>query len=78
MKQERKSGCLRVYGEIFHYELQRFDKCSREGLYGGRIYSLTLKRNGGVVYRYEKGEQVAPADQITEVALQLLLHSENY
>ena len=37
-----------------------------------------LKRDGKVVANYDRGWDVKPADPDTELALELLLHSENY
>ena len=73
-----KEGSLRVNGEIFHYWMKQFDEGSEWGIDGGRISKLMLKRNGKVVYNYDRGEDVAPVDKNTALALELLLHSENY
>lgn len=73
-----KEGSIRVYGDIFHYWMKQYSKGSQYGINGGRISKLMLKRNGEVVYNYDRGEDVAPADETTELALALLLHSENY
>ena len=73
-----KEGSIRVYGDIFHYWMKQYSKGSQYGINGGRISKLMLKRNGEVVYNYDRGEDVAPADETTELALELLLHSENY
>ena len=51
---------------------------SEWGIDGGKVSKLMLKRNGKVVYNYDRGEDVAPVDEETELAVQLLLHSENY
>ena len=37
-----------------------------------------LKRDGKIVYNFDRGLDVAPVDENTELALQLILHSENY
>ena len=73
-----KEGSLRVNGDIFHYWMKQFDEGSEWGIDGGRISKLMLKRNGKVVYNYDRGEDVAPVDKNTAIALELLLHSENY
>ncbi len=73
-----KEGSIRVYGDIFHYWMKQYSKGSQYGINGGRISKLMLKRNGEVVYNYDRGEDVAPADETTELALEFLLHSENY
>ena len=73
-----KEGSLRVNGDIFHYWMKQFDEGSEWGIDGGRISKLMLKRNGKVVYNYDRGEDIAPVDKNTAIALELLLHSENY
>ena len=45
---------------------------------GGRISKLTLKRNGTIVCNYDRGWDVEPADPDTQLALEILLHGENY
>ena len=72
-----KEGSLRVNGEIFHYRMKQFDKGSKWGIDGGRISKLMLKRNGETVYNFDRGEDVAPIDKSTALALKILLHSEN-
>lgn len=73
-----KEGSIRVYGSIFHYWMKVYETGSEWGIDGGKISKLMLKREGEIVYNYDRGEDVAPADEATELALQLLLHSENY
>jgi hypothetical protein len=73
-----KEGSIRVYGSIFHYWMKVYETGSEWGIDGGKISKLMLKRDGEIVYNYDRGEDVAPADEATELALQLLLHSENY
>ena len=73
-----KEGSLRVNGDIFHYWMKQFDEGSHWGINGGRISKLMLKRNGEIVYNFDRGEDVAPVDKNTAFALEILLHSENY
>ena len=73
-----KEGSLRVNGDIFHYWMKQYDEGSEWGIDGGRISKLMLKRNGKIVYNYDRGLDVAPVDKNTAFALEILLHSENY
>lgn len=73
-----KEGSLRVNGYIFHYWMKQYNEGSERGINGGRISKLMLKRNGEIVYNFDRGEDVAPVDQNTAFALEILLHSENY
>ena len=73
-----KEGSLKVYNSIFHYWMKVYETGSEWGIDGGKVSKLMLKRSGEVVYNYDRGEDVAPVDEETELAVQLLLHSENY
>ena len=50
----------------------------RWGIDGGRISKLMLKRDGKIVCNYDRGRDIEPADENTRLALELLLHSENW
>ena len=73
-----KEGSIRVNGEIFHYWMKQYSEGSIWGIDGGRISKLMLKRDGRIVYNYDRGEDTPAADKNTELALQIILHSENY
>ena len=73
-----KEGSLRVNGDIFHYWMKQYEEGSQFGIDGGRISKLMLKRNGEIVYNYDRGLYVAPVDENTVFALEILLHSENH
>lgn len=73
-----KEGSLRVNGDIFHYWMKQYEEGSPFGIDGGRISKLMLKRNGEIVYNYDRGLDVAPVDENTAFALEILLNSENH
>lgn len=73
-----KEGSLRLGGDIFHYWMKQYEEGSQFGIDGGRISKLMLKRNGEIVYNYDRGLYVAPVDENTVFALEILLHSENH
>lgn len=73
-----KEGSLKVYGSIFHYWIKQYDEGSEWGIDGGRISKLMLKRNGEIVCNYDRGWDIKPADPDTQLALEILLHGENY
>jgi hypothetical protein len=58
--------------------MKQYDEGSIYGIDEGRISKLMLKRNGEVVYNYDRGEDIAPADEATALALEIILHSENH
>ena len=68
-----KEGSIRVNGEVFHYWMKQYDKGSEWGIDGGRISKLMLKRNGCIVCNYDRGWDIEPADENTQLALELLL-----
>jgi len=73
-----KEGSLKVHDSIFYYWMKQYDEGSEFGIDGGRISKLTLKRNGGIVCNYDRGWDVEAARTDTQLALELLLHSENH
>lgn len=72
-----KEGSLKVNGEIFHFWMKQFDRGSEWGIDGGRISKLTLKRDGKEVCNYDRGWDIEPEDENTQLALEILLHGEN-
>lgn len=71
-------GSVKVGSSIFHYWIKNFDEPSKiYGLEGGRISKVMLKRNGQIVYNYDRGLDIAPADQETEMALAILMKDYN-
>ena len=73
-----KEGALKVYDNIFHYWMKVYEGPSAFGINGGKVSKLMLKRNGKIVCNYDRGWDVKPADPDTELAVELLLHSNNY
>ena len=73
-----KEGTLKVHDSIFHYWLKVYDENSQYGNDGGKVSKLMLKRNGKIVANYDRGWDIKPADPDTQLAVELLLHSENY
>lgn len=73
-----KEGALKVYDSIFHYWMKVYGEPSKFGIGGGKVSKLMLKRNGKIVCNYDRGWDVKPADPDTELAVELLLHSNNY
>ena len=52
---------------------ENYDEPSEYGIDEGRISKLMLKRNGEIVYNYDRGLDVEPIDEDTEYALAILL-----
>ena len=58
--------------------MKQYDTGSQFGIDGGRISKLMLKRDGEIVANYDRGWDVEPADNDTQLAVEILLHSDNY
>lgn len=72
-----KEGSLKVHDSIFHYWIKVYEEGSVFGIDGGKVSKLMLKRNGEIVCNYDRGWDIAPADADAQLALEILLHSEN-
>lgn len=72
-----KEGAIKVGGIWFHYWYKVFDEPSIFGIDEGRISKLMLKRKDEIVCNYDRGWDIEPVDEATEMALQILLFSEN-
>ena len=73
-----KEGSLKVYNSIFHYWIKVYDEPSHFGIDGGKVSKPTLKRDGKIVCNYDRGWDIKPSDPDTQLALEILLHGENY
>lgn len=73
-----KEGSIRVRDSIFHYWMKVYDIPSEFGIDGGKVSKLLLKRNDEIVCSYERGWDKMPIDDDTQLALEILLHGENY
>ena len=70
-------GSLKVRNSIFHYWVKHYVEPSEYGINKGRVSMLTLKRNGEIVYNFDRGLDVEAADEDTELALAILLKEYN-
>jgi hypothetical protein len=73
-----KEGSLKVYNSVFQYWMKVSDTGSKFGVDGGKVSKLMLKRDGKVVANYDRGWDIKPIDPDTQLAVEILLHSENY
>ena len=70
-------GSIKVRNSLFHYWVKHYDEPSEWGINEGRVSKLTLKRDGEIVYIFDRGHDVAAADEDTELALAILLKEYN-
>ena len=73
-----KEGSIKVNMSIYRYWIKVFDEGSRFGIEGGKISKLMLKRDGKVVCIYDRGWDMLPIDPETQLAYEILVHSENH
>lgn len=73
-----KEGSIKVNSSIFHYWMKQFDEDSEWGIEGGRISKLMIKRGGEIVCNYDRGWDIKPSDPDAQLAMQIILHGENW
>ena len=72
-----KEGVIGIHGIPYHYWIKVYKEGSIFGIDGGKIIKLMIKRNGEIVCNYERGWDMKPKDEDTQIALAILLKSEN-
>ena len=70
-------GSIKVRNSLFHYWVKHYDEPSEYGINEGRVSKLTLKRNGKIVYNFDRGLDVEAVDEETKLALAILLKEYN-
>lgn len=70
-------GSIKAHNSIIHYWVKHFEVGSVYGIESGRISKLMLKRDGIIVANYDRGWDIEPADEDTEIALAILLKKYN-
>lgn len=73
-----KEGVIGIYGTPYHYWIIVYEEGSRFGIEGGKISKLMIKREGKIVCNYDRGWDVKPADEETQLAYEIIVHTENY
>ena len=72
-----KEGCILINYRGYQYWIKQWDTGSKFGINGGRISKLMIKRGGEVVCNYDRGWDMEAIDTDTQIALEIILHSEN-
>lgn len=72
-----REGSIKVKDSIIHYWVKHFEEGSKFGIDGGRISKLMLKENGTVVANYDRGWDIKPTDEESEIALAILMKEYN-
>ncbi len=73
----KHEGSIKVGNSIFCYLVKNYETGSPYGIDGGRISKALIRRNGAVVYNYDRGLDIPPADEETEIALAILMKDYN-
>ena len=71
------AGTIRVGTSVFQYCVKHYEKPSIYGYEEGKASKITLKRNGKIVFNFDRGLDVPPEDGDTDHALELLLEEYN-
>ena len=69
-----QEGTIRVHDRIYHYWVKQYPESSKYGIGGGRVSKLMLKRKDEIVCNYDRGWDVKPIDEDTELAKDIILH----
>ena len=64
-------GSIKIENSSLQYWVKDY------GIDGGRISKLMLKRNGEIAYNYDRGPDIEPVDEETEMALVILMKEYN-
>ena len=72
-----KEGSIKVHDIIIHYWVKCYEKSSEFGIDKGRISKLMLKRKEEIIANYDRGWDIEPVDEDTEIALAILLLEHN-
>ena len=66
-----------VATEKCHYWVKHFDEPSAYGINGGKISKLRIERNGVCTCNYDRGWDIEPQDEMTQLAYCILLQNYN-
>ena len=73
-----REGSIKIGEDIFHYWIKQYGGGSIYGIEGGRISKLMIRRGGEIVCNYDRGWDIKPVDNDTQMAYEILVHTENY
>ena len=69
-----REGTIGIHGSVYHYWVKQYAEGSKYGIDGGRVSKLMIKRKGEIVCNYDRGWDVQPVDEDTELAKDIVLH----
>ena len=72
-----KEGSVKVHDSVFHYWIKVYDVPSLYGIDDGKVSKLKLTREGMTACNYDRGWDIEPTDEDTQLAVEILLQSNN-
>ena len=73
-----REGTIIINKKGYRYWVKHFDEGSQFGIDGGRISKLMIKRGGEIVCNYDRGWDIKPSDPDAQLAMEIILHGENW
>jgi hypothetical protein len=73
-----KKGILEIEGTKVRYWVKFYDQPSEDyGIEGGRISKMQLKAGGRTTLNYDRGWDIEPEDEASQLGYAILLHRYN-
>lgn len=73
-----EKGTLNIDGKNIGYCVKHYDESSETyGIDGGRISKMELRIDGRVTYSYDRGLDIEPEDEVTQLAYMFLIQKYN-
>ena len=72
-----EKGTIDIDGTIVKYELKRFGAPSDYGIEGGKISKMALRVGGKMTLIYDRGWDMEPEDEASQLAYAALLNKYN-
>lgn len=63
--------------KVVHYSVKVYEEGSQFGINGGKISKLTLKMDGVIIANYDRGWDIEPTCEESNLALCILLNEHN-
>ena len=73
-----REGEIKIGKSSYRYCAKVYDEGSEWGINEGRVSKLWISKDGKTVCNYDRGWDIKPTDPDTELALEILLHTENH
>lgn len=70
-------GGIAIHDRVYKYWVKSYNESSQYGIDNGRISKLEIRRDGVTVANYDRGWDVEPIDDDTEIALAILMKGYN-